>query len=111
MRLQQPAALECVQHRRSCGLNSVPVFRPVRGSVGADHPHSQQLPSWEGDPQHAGRASGPAVRRPGRRIQSRRLAPARLAASAQLQVGQLEEIETHTHTKKMSAKKMSIKND
>lgn len=62
-------------------------FRPVWGLVWADHPDGQQLPSWEGDPQHAGWASGPALRRPGRRIQPRCLAPARLAALAQLQVG------------------------
>lgn len=64
-------------------------FRPVWGLVWADHPDGQQLPSWEGDPQHAGWASGPALRRPGRRIQPRCLAPARLAALAQLQVGLL----------------------
>lgn len=65
--------------------------RFVWGLVRADHPDSQQLPPREGDPQHAERASGSALRWPGRGIQPRCLAPARLAASAQLQVRLLEE--------------------
>lgn len=64
--------------------------RPVWGFVWADHPDSQQLPSWEGDPQLAGWTSGPAVRRPGWGLHSCCLAPARLAAPAQLQVRLLE---------------------
>lgn len=62
-------------------------FRPVRGSVRADYPHSQQLPARERDPQHAGWTRGPALRRLGRRIYPRCVAPAGLAAPAQLQVG------------------------